>query len=399
MEGPGSPGPEGRPSFFRKPPPPPSAFPPPPAPLSGIRPAAPPPPSAIEPPPARIPAPPPPPPPPPLPPPPPSAPAVREPGPPFPGGEVNRLTFHGVGGTLFGIHIVNVFLTIVTLGIFYFWGKARVRRYLWSQLAIAGDRFAFHGTGREMLIGFLKAMLIFAVPLVVLSIVYSSPSVWGIVRTLAYLLAYVIGAVFYPLAIVGARRYRLSRSSWRGIRFSFRGSAQAFIKLFLVNSMITGLTLGLWYPVFDTKRYAFLTSNSWFGNRRFSFDGTHFRLLKSFLLALVLTPFTLGLCWFWYVAKKRQFYWGHTTFGASRYRYTGTGGAILLLMALNLVIVLGTLGLGWPWAKVRSARFLARNLTLVGPLELESIQQDAQAASATGEGLAGLLDAGGLDLG
>jgi hypothetical protein len=38
-------------------------------------------------------------------------------------------------------------------------------------------------------------------------------------------------------------------------------------------------------------------------------------------------------------------------------------------------------------------------LTLVGPLELESIQQDAQAASATGEGLAGLLDAGGLDLG
>jgi len=68
-------------------------------------------------------------------------------------------------------------------------------------------------------------------------------------------------------------------------------------------------------------------------------------------------------------------------------------------MLLNLIIIMVTLGLGWPWAKVRSARFLARNLTLVGLLELESIQQDAQAASATGEGLAGLLDAGGLDLG
>ena len=312
---------------------------------------------------------------------------------------MHGLSFHGVEGTLFGIHIVNVFLTIVTLGVFYFWGKARVRRYLWSQTAIAGDRFAFHGTGREMLIGFLKAIVLFAVPLIVLSIVYSSPWFWGIVRALAYFIAYVIGAVFYPIAIVGARRYRLSRSSWRSIRFSFRGSITEFMKLFFVNSLVTGVTLGLWYPVFDAKRYAFLTSNSWFGNRRYGFDGSSFGLLKSFLLAVVLTPFTLGLCWFWYVAKKRRFYWGHTTFGAARYRYTATGGAILRLMLLNLVIVLGTLGLGWPWAKVRSARFLARYLTLVGPLELEGIQQDAQAASATGEGLAGLLDAGGLDLG
>jgi uncharacterized membrane protein YjgN (DUF898 family) len=356
---------------------------------------APPPPTEIAPPspppPRRIPVPPPPP--------PPSAPVVRDPGPPSAGAEVNRLSFHGVGGTLFGIHIVNVFLTIVTLGIYFFWGKARVRRYLWSQTAIAGDRFAFHGTGRELLIGFLKALLVFAVPLVALSIVQNAPSMWGVVRVLAYLLAYLIVAVFYPLAIVGARRYRLSRSSWRGIRFSFRGSVKEFIKLFVVNSIITSVTLGLWYPIFDTKRYAFLTSNSWFGNRRFDFDGGHFQLFKSFLLALVLTPFTLGLCWFWYVAKKRRFYWGHTTFGASRYQYAATGGAILRLVLLNLVIVLGTLGLAWPWAKVRSARFLARNLTLVGPLALESIQQDAQAASATGEGLAGLLDAGGLDLG
>ena len=374
--GPASPGPEGRPSFFRKPSAPPSL-------TTEIAPPPPPPP--------RIPPPPPPPPPP--------VPVGWDPGPPAAGADVNRLSFHGAGGSLFGIHIVNVFLTIVTLGVFYFWGKARVRRYLWSQTAIAGDRFAFHGTGREMLLGFLKAVLIFAVPLIALSIVYNSPSVWGVVRALAYFLAYLIGAVFYPLAIVGARRYRLSRSSWRGIRFSFRGSGKQFIRLFFVQSLLTGVTLGLWYPVFDTKRYAFLTSNSWFGNRRFHFDGSSFRLFKSFLLALILTPFTLGLCWFWYVAKKRRFFWGHTTFGAARYQYAATGGAILLLMLLNLIIIMVTLGLGWPWAKVRSARFLARNLTLVGPLELESIQQDAQAASATGEGLAGLLDAGGLDLG
>jgi uncharacterized membrane protein YjgN (DUF898 family) len=65
----------------------------------------------------------------------------------------------------------------------------------------------------------------------------------------------------------------------------------------------------------------------------------------------------------------------------------------------NLILFIFTLGLGWPWARTRSARFTARNLSLVGPLDLESIQQDARAASATGEGLAGLFDIGGLDLG
>jgi uncharacterized membrane protein YjgN (DUF898 family) len=99
------------------------------------------------------------------------------------------------------------------------------------------------------------------------------------------------------------------------------------------------------------------------------------------------------------VARKRRYFWDHTTVGAARFRYTATGGALLWLVLGNVLILVLTLGLAWPWAQVRSARFTARNLTLVGPLDLESIQQDARAASATGEGLAGLLDAGGLDLG
>jgi uncharacterized membrane protein YjgN (DUF898 family) len=65
----------------------------------------------------------------------------------------------------------------------------------------------------------------------------------------------------------------------------------------------------------------------------------------------------------------------------------------------NLILLVATLGLGWPWAQARSARFLARNLSLVGTLDLEGIEQDARAASATGEGLAGFLDIGTLDLG
>jgi len=332
------------------------------------------------------------------PPPPPPAPRPSEPPPPFAGGETHRFVFHGRGGSLFGIHIVNVLLTIVTLGVYFFWGRVRVRQYVWGQSEIVGDRFAYHGTGRELFLGFVKAVLIFALPLYFLYLVRTLTP-WVALKVIAAVLSYIIATVFLPLAIVGARRYRLSRTSWRGIRFSFRGTAWEFLKFFIVNSLLLSLTLGLWYPMFDVGRHAFLTRHSWFGNRKFEFDGTRTGLFGRFVLTLVLTPFTLGLCWFWYLARKRRYFWDHTTFGAARFHNTTRGGPLLWLMLGNLIVLIVTLGLGWPWAQVRSARFLARNLSLVGALDLDSIQQDARAASTTGEGLAGLLDVGTFDLG
>ena len=146
-----------------------------------------------------------------------------------------RLFFHGSGGSLFGIYVVNVLFTLVTLGVYYFWAKVRVRKYVLSQSEIEGDRFAYHGTGRELLIGFLKAMLFFVVPVIVLAVVRDVLDVWIGLKVLAGLLGYLLLVVFIPLATVGARRYRLSRSSWRGIRFSCRGRARDFVRIFVVG--------------------------------------------------------------------------------------------------------------------------------------------------------------------
>ncbi len=82
--------------------------------------------------------------------------------------ESRTLAFYGRGGELFGVSIVNLCLTLVTLGIYRFWARVRVLRYLWSQTAFAGDRFAYHGTGKELLKGWLKAALIFGLPFVFL---------------------------------------------------------------------------------------------------------------------------------------------------------------------------------------------------------------------------------------
>jgi uncharacterized membrane protein YjgN (DUF898 family) len=332
------------------------------------------------------------PPPPPCPPPPP-APTTAAATPPASGGPEHHLTFHGTGGALFGIFVVTVLLSLVTLGIYSFWAKVRIRRYLMSETELEGDRFAYHGTGRELLNGTLKAGLLFAVPALILNVVPRLDlDVWLTVG--AIVLAYAIIGVLIPFAIVGARRYRLSRTSWRGIRFSFRGRALDFMKLFVKGGLLTLVTLGLYYPVFVARRQTFLVSHSYFGSRRFAFDGGPRDLFKIYALAFLLWLPTLGLYWFWFRARRQRYMWDHTSFGGARFRSTVTGGGLFGLHAVNLLLLLVTLGFALPWVMVRTTRFTFRYLALAGPLDLDGIAQEAQPASATGEGLAGFLDAG-----
>ena len=364
----------GRPSFFRKPGPAGSSAPgrpvqPPPAP-------PPPPPAA----------------------PPPAAPPLP-PGPPEglptpPPGTLRRPTFHGTGGTLFGIHVVNTLLTLVTFGIYYFWAKTRLRRYLFSQSEIEGDRFAYHGTGRELLLGTLKAALVFGVPISVLNIIRDVLAAPALVKVAAGVLSGSLLFVLFPVAMVGARRYRLGRTSWRGIRFSFRGRVWELVKIVLVGTFLTGITLGFYYPILLVKRQAFMISNSYFGSERFDFAGRGRDLFWVYVQAALLTLPTLGLSWVWYIARKRRYFWDHTTFGAARFSCTVTGRALLGLWAVNALLLVGTLGIAWPWVRVRNIHFAFRNLALVGPLDLARIQQEAQHVSAMGEGLSGFFDSG-----
>jgi uncharacterized membrane protein YjgN (DUF898 family) len=372
--------PAGRPSYFRKPAPAASPAPRRPiAPASRTPPTVPPPPAPPLPPgpPAYIPA-------------PPSGPVPEAPG--F--GPLRRPIFHGTGGTLFGIHLVNTLLTLVTLGFYYFWAKTRLRRYLFAQTEIEGDRFAYHGTGRELLLGTLKAVLVFGVPIYLLNIIRDVLDVPALVKVGAGLLSASLLFVLFPVAMVGARRYRLGRTSWRGIRFSFRGRVWELVKIVIVGSFLTGLTLGLYYPFLLVKRQGFMTSNSYFGSERFDFAGRGRDLFWAYLQAILLTLPTLGLSWVWYLARKRRYFWDHTSFGTARFACTVTGRALLGLWAVNVLLLVGTLGIAWPWVRVRNIDFAFRNLALQGPLELARIQQEAQRVSTMGEGLSGFFDSG-----
>jgi uncharacterized membrane protein YjgN (DUF898 family) len=304
-----------------------------------------------------------------------------------------RARFMGSGAALFGIHVVNVLLTLLTLGVYFFWAKVKVRAYVLSETDFDGDRFAYHGTGREMLVGFAKAAVFFFIPITLLSMVPELTGASLRVRYAANLVGYVLASVFVPMAMIGARRYRLSRTSWRGIRFSLRASTWDFVRLWSRSTFFVACTLGLYYPIYIMRRQDFLTRHMWFGSQRFGFDGRGRDLFWPFLGMIVLFPFTLGLSWFGFAAKKARYFASHTTFGAARFRSRVRALPLAWLTISNLLGLVLTLGLAWPWVSVRSLRFAYANLSLDGPLSLEAITQQAQTVTATGEGLAGFLDA------
>ena len=309
-----------------------------------------------------------------------------------------RLSFFGFGGSLFGMHLINVCLTILTLGLYSFWAKVKVRSYMYSQTQCAGDRFAYHGTARELLNGAGRATLLFGLPYLALSMAPRYLAMGGGLVIAGQVLAALLFMSFLPVAVTGARRYRLSRSSWRGIHFSFRGHALEFTKLFLKGSLLTGVTLGAYYPLFEVKRQAYLINHSYLGTHQFSFDGDNYGIARSFVGAVLLLPLSVGCSWFWYVAARQRYFWNHSTFCGGRFVCTVQGWPLLTLKLGNFLLLLCSFGFAWPWTTVRNARFLFRNLHLHGALAVESITQDQLAATATGEGLSSFLDTG-FDLG
>src|SRR5882724_4808406 len=151
---------------------------------------------------------------------------------PAPAG-VRHAVFRGSGAALFGIHVINALLILVTAGIYFFWAKVRVRAYLWSESEFEGDRFAYHGTGRELIIGFVRAFAFFLLPMTLLNTLPEIFEASALVIMATRLLVSILAGIFIPVAIVGARRYRLSRTSWRGIRFSLRTPTRPFVSLWV----------------------------------------------------------------------------------------------------------------------------------------------------------------------
>ncbi len=315
-----------------------------------------------------------------------------------PPGHSHGFSFHGEGGTLLGIQVVNLLLTIITLGFYHYWAKTRVRHYIWGQSAFSEDRFAFHGTGEEIFIGWLKVIGLFGMPFMALQ---NAPVILGLdlwAQLGGLLLSMLLLLCVFPVALVGSRRYRLTRTSWRGIRFSFRGKVREYARIFFACVGYLVITLGFYRPYFDMRTADYLWKHTRFGDREFGFDGKGADLILQFILTTLLAIPTLGLTLVWYKVLKTRYLWEHTTFGEARFKSSITFGGLFEVYVVNFLTVVFTLGIAYPWAVCRTHKYYLDHLTLEGPLDPDGITQQAQTASAFGEEMGDFLDFD-LDLG
>jgi uncharacterized membrane protein YjgN (DUF898 family) len=308
-----------------------------------------------------------------------------------PNQEPYRLKFYGEGGSLFGINIVNAILTAISFGFYYPWARAKLLKYYYSETEFAGSRFEFLGTGKEMFKGFIKAMAIV--------IVVYAMFIYGAMQKnfLFIFLAYILIFALIPFAIHGALRYRLSRTSWRGIRFGYHGELKEFLVLFFKNLGLTIVTLGIYGVWMSVNLHRYTQSNIRMGNAQVKFDANGADLfvlnLKGYLLSIV----TLGIYSFWWITSIHKFYINNTTIVQDGNEYPLTthisGGAYFKLSLVNILIIVFTLGIGTSWVIVRTMRFYIENLEIPAGFDTNGlVQTEDEYKDATGDDMLGMMD-------
>lgn len=305
--------------------------------------------------------------------------------------------FHGTGGELFLTWLVNSMLTVLTLGVYAAWGKAKMYRYFYSNTEFAGSRFRFTGTGKEIFIGMLKAIGVFGGLFILLTVAMSAAQKMGhpTLGTLAIIPFYIAIGALSQLALFGAYRYRFSRARFREIAFRLEGRAWPFAKEALPWLFLSAVSFGLALPLYNHWRTAKIYNNLSYGGLRFQWDadsGAYWRMsLKGFFLSIL----TLGVYYFFWYPKMFAFIRGHLSVGGSRFQGEVKAGEFFLLTLTNLLLAVFTLGLALPWVIVRTMRFYLSRLELENPAALEAaIKVESQSGSAGGEAIADAMDLG-----
>jgi uncharacterized membrane protein YjgN (DUF898 family) len=211
--------------------------------------------------------------------------------------------FLGDEGAYWRLRIKGAALVVVTLGIYRFWLATDVRRFLWSNTEIAGDTLEYNGLATELLIGFLFAVailvplyMVFALVALELDIVALAPALIG----------FALLALLGEYALYRARRYRLTRTVFRGLRFDQYGSPWRYAFYALVCWGIVIVTLGLAYPWTQAFIERFKMRNTSYGDLQGRFEGSGLAL---FLRGLPMWLLVVGVPVLAIVAMARLIDW------------------------------------------------------------------------------------------
>jgi uncharacterized membrane protein YjgN (DUF898 family) len=264
-----------------------------------------------------------------------------------------------MGTDLSPLVLRGLLLTIVTLGIYRFWYKTDLRRWYWRNTVVGGSALEYRGTAKELFIGFLIALAV-VMPL------YGVVFTLGLfaTETVNQMLNPLLGALFVLLVQYGAfrsRRYRLTRTVWRGVRFDQSGSAVTYALRSLGWLVVTILSLGLAFPWMRRSLERYRIEHTHFGSAKGSFAAPIGPLLKRWLAIALPVMFLLGIGG--YEAAKTAVWIP----GLNQYRISGFATFFLLM------------GILWPlllWPAYRVAEFrLFTGGTKLGPVSFVSAFQ------------------------
>lgn len=359
-----------------------------------------------------------------------------------------RFEFDGEWREMLPTVLINILLTIVTLGVYRFWARTRIRRYLWSRLRLDGDAFEYTGTGMELFLGFLIVVFVVLLPMAGLYYYMTllDPLKDGALIAVIGVILYVTFIALSGAAYYRAWRYRLSRTLWRGIRGYQEEKGWRFGGLYLLWALFTFVTIGIATPYMMNQVWDYPTNRRMFGSGRFAYDGKSGPLfgrffacvgigfLAIFVLSIffgivggaagafgslssgsldqqagAITGFIIGIfifylvfglvygaIWLWFQQKYFEHIAGHTTYEGIALRFKIDFVDLFKLAFGNVLIYILTLGFGADFATLRKMRFMAENLILEDTPDWSAVAQVSDDMPGVGEGLAEAFDVGGF---
>jgi uncharacterized membrane protein YjgN (DUF898 family) len=333
--------------------------------------------------------------------------AVREPEP-----VELAFSFSGSAREYFRVWIVNLCLTLFSLGIFSAWAKVRKKRYLYSHIRLEGVPFQYLGDPIPILKGRLIASVLFATYYV------------GMHFSLKLLLGVLaVAVVLAPWVVVRSAAFNARYSAYRNFTFAFSGTYWGAAKMLLGALLQVILTCSLGYPWAVVRFRKFMIENASFGGVRahFSARGGHFakpyliaalgvgvcafalyfaigsgngaQLLKHATYVSAVTYFLYALAYAYLQARIGCLNWQFTRIGPISFEANYRARDFLWLYFGNAVAVLASLGLLIPWAAIRTQRYRVEHLRVFLSGSLHEFRgSESSVVRATGAEVADLFD-------
>jgi uncharacterized membrane protein YjgN (DUF898 family) len=337
-----------------------------------------------------------------------------------------------------GLSMLNGLLRILTFGVYHFWGKTEVRQRIWSAVRVDGEPLEYRGTGGELFRGFLIVFFLILLPLGLASFTSSlflSPAMHGVFN-LAF---WGVVLLLSGLGIHRARRYRLSRTRWRGIRGGLSGHSRGFAWTYLWTMMLIPLTLGWIVPWRAVRLQRALMEETRFGDKPFTFTASAGPLYKRYglvwlgvliliigtsaaivalvatgvpqfgsgaprfdqlkpariaaIVAIVLLAFLLfAMLRAWYSARMFNYFAEQTRLQGAGFKLNATAPSLVWLVASNYLMRIFSLGFLSAVTEARSMRYIVDRLSCEGAIVWDEIAQNPDALLKRGEGLAEAFD-------